>query len=241
MGHYSEERDRWEEHIAMERAHYAKKKVPVHMLAIAASGPGAGKDTLFKLLDNHGFDVVNVKFADALTEEVQDMMGANGYYEFEEIRHDATMKDHPFRMFAIDRLRPSVYKNFLKESGLDPTEKRSARWHMIQYGTHFMREHLGRDDYWLLKGIEKAKEVYLSGKIPVITDVRFPNELLKLHLIGAESVFLFSPWSTKDGGVADGLIRPSDCNRRFTNTKGKPEDLLKQFLQFYTMKMKGDH
>lgn len=226
----------WDNYEETERS-----KPKIELLGLAAGAPGSGKDTMFKLLEAHGFDVVNVKFADALTDETHDQFTGFAYSEFLEVRHSARMKDHPFAFFAIDKLMKGPYKDFLVTSGFDPFEKRSARWHLIQYGTEFVRKHQGQDDYWLRKGFKKAQEVYSSGKVPVITDVRFPNELERLHKIGGTSIYLFAPWSKKDGAQADGLIDPADCTSRFTNTEGQPKDLLTQFLQCYTMKSKGGH
>ena len=210
----------------------------ITLLGLAAGAPGSGKDTLFNQLGAAGYDVVNVKFADALTMETHEQFQGYGYMEFLECRSLQNLKDHPFQFFSINNLRKGEYRAFLIEGGHDPYEKRSARWHLIQYGTEFIRKHMGRDDYWLNQGLQAAHEAMNRGKVPVFTDVRFPNELKRLHNMGATSVFLLAPWSAKDGGIADGLIQPADCHNRFVNEFGNPSGLLENFETHYTMKRK---
>lgn len=212
----------------------------VSIIGLAATGPGSGKDTLFDQLKAEGFEVVNIKFADLLTKQTAACFKGtfdHGVHptDFIWLRNDPKAKDIPFHMFAIKRLTHLGYQRFLLDQGHDPSEPRSARWHLIEYGTSYRRKYLHQDSYWLDEGMQAARWAVTNGKIAIITDVRFPNEAQAVQAEG-ELVFVDAPWvDPAKGGVADGLIKPSDCDHIITNIWGNPETLKEQFNDIYQL------
>lgn len=205
------------------------------IIAFAAGGPGSGKDTLFDLLVSEGYQVENIKFADKLTQEVQEAFPCLVPEDFLWIRNDPTAKDHPFGFFAIDQLGDFGYKRFLLDQGFDPYEKRSCRWHLIEYGTNYVRKFKEDEDRWLNLGIRAALEVP-PGVQPIITDCRFPNELEAIQAAGGLVIYIDAPWvSASKGGIADGLIKPEQCDHIIRNQWGNPRTLLEQFNEYHRL------
>lgn len=207
------------------------------LVGFAASGPGAGKDTTFNILKAKGLPVVNVKFAEALEQEVYSQFQGMNPKDLAWIRNDPTAKDQPFHFLSISAIQnPSrAYKAWLIRRNLDGVrEPRSMRWHLIEYGTNFVRKHLGKENYWLDEGMRKAL-THTCDELPVITDVRFPNEAQAIKDAGGLLVYLNSPWSTNgNGGIADGLIDPKDCHLVINTVHGNKAfaaDYILDFLQ----------
>ena len=210
-------------------------KRTVSIIGLAATGPGSGKDTLYDQLKADGCNVVNVKFADLLTKQTAACFKGLPQDDFLWLRNDPKAKDHPFHFFSINRVSHAGYANFLLSQGYDPKEPRSARWHLIEYGTSYRRKYLQQDSYWLDEGMQAARWAVTNGKIAIITDVRFPNEAQAVQAEG-ELVFVDAPWvDPAKGGVADGLIKPQDCNHIITNIWGNPETLKEQFDAIYRL------
>lgn len=207
------------------------------LVGFAASGPGAGKDTTFNILKAKGLPVVNIKFAEALEQEVYNQFMHLRTEDVHWIRHSPTAKDNPFYFLSVNELVPGGYRSWLREElafkGLgDP---RSMRWHLIQYGTNYVRKYLGKENFWLDEGMRKAQLTHTCDELPVITDVRFPNEAKAIKDAGGLLVYLNSPWSTNgNGGIADGLIDPKDCHLVINTVHGNKEyaaDYILDFLQ----------
>lgn len=205
------------------------------LVGLVASAPGAGKDTFFKHLASTGAPVANIKFAAKLEQEVYGEFMRLRPQDIHWIRHSPTAKDNPFYFLSVNELAPGGYRSWLREElgfkGLgDP---RSIRWHLIQYGTNYVRKHLGKDSYWLDSGMEAARLAHTYRQTAVITDVRFPNEAEAIRKAGGILVFIDSPWNSNgNGGIADGLIAKEDCHLVVSNIYGKPEAAAEQFLHF---------
>lgn len=204
------------------------------LVGFAASGPGAGKDTTFNALKAMGYPVVNVKFASKLEQEV--------YYHFLHLqaadlawlRNHPEAKDRPFYFLSVSELKPSGYRDWLYSNGVDSGAPRSMRWHLIEYGTNYVRKYLGKDSYWLDAGLaEAAKLTHTRGSTAIITDVRFPNEAKAIKDAGGLLVYLNSPWSTNNnGGIADGLIDPKDCHLVIDTIQGDKEHAANVLIDF---------
>lgn len=214
-------------------------KLP-RLVGFAASGPGAGKDTTFNALKAMGYPVVNVKFASKLEQEVYAQFQWMHPKDLEWIRNDPQAKDQPFHFLSVSAIEPSSYnrgyKTWLREKllfeGLD--DPRSMRWHLIEYGTNYVRKYLGKDSYWLDAGLAEATELtHTTGSTSIITDVRFPNEAKRIKDAGGLLVYLNSPWSTNNnGGIADGLIDPKDCHLVIDTIKGDKEHAANALIDY---------
>ena len=217
-------------------------KFKTNLVGLAASGPGAGKDTTFNALVAKGVKAANVKFATALEQEVYAQFRGVNEKDLMWIRNDPTAKDQPFHFLSVSAIDAGFenkgYKVWLREDlgfkGLD--DPRSIRWHLIQYGTNYIRKHLGKDSYWLDKGLQEAKQItHTTDKTAIVTDVRFPNEARAIKDNGGLLVYLNSPWSqNNNGGIADGLIRPEDCHLIINTIEGNKEhaaDVLIDFIK----------
>lgn len=206
------------------------KKAP-RFVAFAASGPGSGKDTLFDLIAKGNPMVTNIKFADDLTAQTSRLFPQVPKEDFLFIRNDPTAKDHPFAMFAIANLREgSGYQRFLLDQGHDMDAKRSCRWHLIEYGTNYVRKHLGKDDHWLKAGLTDCDFAASGGFFPIITDCRFPNEAQAVKANGGLLVYVHAPWvDPAKGGIADGLIQAADCDLVIENQWNNPGRMLAVF------------
>lgn len=207
------------------------------LVGFAASGPGAGKDTTFNYLKDAGLPVENIKFATKLEHEVYRQFQGVNPEDLNWIRNDSKAKDQPFHFLSISSVsNPSrEYKAWLIRRNLDGVrEPRSMRRHLIEYGTNFVRKHLGKDSYWLDEGMAAAQLTHTRGSLPIITDVRFPNEAKAIKDAGGLLVYLNSPWSTNtNGGIADGLIDPKDCHLVIDTIQGKPEHAAEYLLNFF--------
>lgn len=219
-----------------------KKKA--EMIGLVAPRPGSGKDTFFEGLKEtlKGPVLRNVKFADALSQEVYDLFMGSPLEDLKWVRNDATAKDHPFHFLAFNRItKESPYKtpadayvNWAESHGFDLEAPRSMREHLIEYGTNFRRKYEKKDSYWLLKGLKAARMAHETGSCPVITDVRFPNEAEHIKRIGGILVYIQPDWTPKEsGGIADGLIDPETCHITVNNFKANRLNMVKEFLNEY--------
>lgn len=218
-----------------------------HMIGLVAPRPGSGKDTFYEQLQLASPEtrLKNVKFAKALENEVYDLFPKVPLADLQWIRNDSTAKDHPFNFLALDKVdatglitqdTKAYFKWATEVQGYDTKEARSMRWHLVEYGTNFKRKYLNKDSYWLDKGMSTAKHWYDGGVLPVITDVRFPNEAAKVKRVGGILVYIQPDWTpSESGGVADGLISPEDCHITVRNLKVNKTNMVKEFLNEYTI------
>lgn len=203
------------------------------LVGLVASAPGAGKDTFFKHLAATGAPVANIKFAAKLEQEVYAHFRHLQPADLGWIRNHPEAKDKPFYFLAASELKSSGYRDWLYRNGVDSGAPRSMRWHLIEYGTNYIRRYCKMDSYWLSAGNAAAQLAHTYGQTAVITDVRFPNEAEAIRKAGGLLVFIDSPWNSNgNGGIADGLIQKEDCHLVVSNVYGKPEAAAEQFLHF---------
>ena len=204
------------------------------LVGLVASAPGAGKDTFFKHLAAKGYPVANIKFASKLEQEVYGEFPQMALEDLSWIRNDPKAKDQPYRFLSIEKtLDWTPYGEWVRRTFEDHKAPRSMRWHLIQYGTNYVRKAAGLDSYWLDAGMKAARLAHTYSQTAVITDVRFPNEAEAIRKAGGILVFIDSPWNSNgNGGIADGLIAKEDCHLVVSNIYGKPEAAAEQFLHF---------
>ncbi|MEI2606486.1 hypothetical protein V8O11_22210 [Erwinia aphidicola] len=219
-----------------------------NIIGLAADHPGAGKDTAFAELQkaNPETQFVNVKFADALTDEVAALFPKVSREDFLNIRNDPALKDYPFNFFKIDNIDGkanngigSHYSAFLYNHHRELIGQRiSVRQHLLIYGTEFTREFRNEKDKWLDLGLAKAASVAALGAVAVVTDVRFPNEAKRLKEAGAELVHIAADGLVNAGldaltNIAEGHLDGWRFDLRVKNVWGKPENMGVQFNAKY--------
>lgn len=206
------------------------------LVGLVASAPGAGKDTFFSNLKAVGLPVKNIKFATKLEQDVFAQFPQYYQQDLKWMRDHPAAKDKPLYLYAIDCVAGGPYKDWLRSNHRGPARwmPRSIRWHLIEYGTNYIRKHCRMDDYWLQQGMQAANQLtHTTDQTAVITDVRFPNEAQAIREAGGLLVFLESPWNTnQNGGIADGLIKPEECHLRILNEHGNPMGAVDTFLNF---------
>lgn len=222
---------------------YREGRQQVQLLGLAADAPGSGKDTLFELLKKDEPRLVNVKFADALTKDVVAMFRESALAaDVLEIRNDPDLKNHKFNSFSLKNVHEDFdrYVAFcVSHLSMDMDAPMSIRDHLDIYGTKFKREHEGNDSIWLNAGMAAARAVYEAGNIPVITDVRFPNEAAKVQSIGGTLVHIAADWAVqavadKITGIAEGKLKGWDFDLKVQNVFKDPENMKAQFNAKYT-------
>lgn len=153
---------------------------------------GSGKDTISQAaVERLGIadKVVNVAFADTLKDIVDDYI------------HICRAADHPD--VAVEKSRtldgghvPRHVRQYMVEllfgaAHADVNEHaRSHSPHVVPalqfYGTEFRRAL--DENYWVNKTQARLQSLEMAGKIPVVTDGRFPNEILSILDLGGEVV-----------------------------------------------------
>lgn len=218
-------------------------KQQVALLGLSANAPGSGKDTLFNHLKADEPRLVNLKFADALSEDFYAMFrGGSLEDDLEWIRNDPVAKDWKLSGLALKNVHPDFDKYVafcVSKLGMDMDAKMSCRDNLDIYGTKFKREFEGNDNIWLDKGMQAAKVVYERGLIPVFTDVRFPNEAAKVKQVGGKLVNIVADWaiqkaSDKITGIAEGHLNGWDFDLQINNVFGDPDNMRAQFNAKYT-------
>lgn len=225
---YSKPRRSPDERIA---AQEAKPKVTILGLVGSAR---AGKDTFLGLLEDRA-DIVNVKFADVLTDEVAALFSTRVTREdFQALRDNSHDKDVKMGVFRPRNVENGRYAHFLLEQGYDMDAPMSIRDHLVLYGTDWVRKHLGQEDEWLRKGLERIEEVRSKGLIPVVTDVRFPNEAAAIQDLGGTLVGLTADWLSNRAmdaitAKAEGLLKDVKLDAKVINVWGNPAAMKVQF------------
>lgn len=142
--------------------------------AIIISGKiASGKDYLANTLQEEYSNLVKVSFADALKEEVTNVMNYLSYYEtapFAKKHFNVTNKNIQVMNRYLIEFMQSKPNNFSAYVKTPETRK------MLQYwGTSVRRKQ--DPDYWVKKMLERIKVENEKGNIVVIPDARFPNEM----------------------------------------------------------------
>ena len=216
------------------------KKIALLALAGAA---GSGKDTFFEQLKAQNPDVRNIKFADALTRDVSMLFPDIEPGEFFDIRNSQDLKDRPLNMFKPKNIATGSmgdrYCAFLVDvMGRDLDERMSCRDHLDIYGTKYVREYLNQPNYWVDRCLGQVRNTMAAGKIPVITDLRFPNEFEALKGLPMETalVQVVNKWQDAKNltGIAEGHLKGLSFDLEVHNLFNDKEAMSVQFNLKYT-------
>jgi hypothetical protein len=77
----------------------------------------------------------------------------------------------------------------------------AIRFILQQYGTEYRRA--AHEDYWMEKGMERARKHIKEGKDIVFDDVRFPNEALAIQKAGGLIVRVLTPTAIREGRLGE--------------------------------------
>lgn len=155
-------------------------------LALNSIRGKSGKDTLIGLIESHGYKVHRVAFADILKRDCAQVLAGNLPNLAEELerRMHTSEKDEKIGLLSFDQLPSSLYKEWLMEQFPETGQYRMAmslRWHLQQYGTEYVRNHLGKPNHWLDQGLKAIEEAPQGTDFVVVTDMRLPNEYEALN------------------------------------------------------------
>lgn len=197
------------------------------LIAIASERPQVGKSTLAGLLEEN-LSGVRCSFAGDLREALSYMFPKVDRHWLKTLM-TSSAKDMPDAAFSCSNLAHGGYRLWLSQAGEDMTASRSLRWHLLMYGTKYVRGHLGDTNRWRDSLLTSATEARLSGKDVIVDDLRFRNELEAVVEFGGHVIFLTSDLEgVGTGGVGEGRITIEDAHYSVTNWKGNPEAMLYQ-------------
>lgn len=143
------------------------------IISLSSTLPRSGKDHTAAQLatlitERFDFKVQLISFAEPLKEA----MAAHFPYAFDNAL--ARNKDALELSLSAKNCIPSAYKDWLYSTYEgDHLLARSARWHLQQFGTKYVREFLERPNHWLEAALAKMTD---ARTVYIITDTRFPNE-----------------------------------------------------------------
>lgn len=199
-------------------------------IAICANTAGAGKDTLFGVLAAkaavQGMCLTNIKFATELDVALRSHLPMRDA-EYDHVRNHAVKKDIPYAALRASCVKPGKYKDWLVEKGLFK-EYASVRDHLLAFGTDYIRGYKNMPNHWADLGIHAALSAGQKGS-PVITDMRFPNELVKVDRFNFITIHVTGHGEPVKR-VGDGLIDPDDCDYQVINVKGHHEAMWNQLV-----------
>lgn len=155
-------------------------------IILGLHGPaGAGKDTLYKLLNSVKPSVLRFKCADPLYSMAK----------------------------AIDPVFNPDMTHEDKEDWLLNSPILGTRRNFLQkLGTEFAREHI-HSDFWILLLKDKIEKVILEDAIVLVTDIRFENEARLIRTMGGTMIHLRPDWTSfsSDHASAHQLsLKPDD-------------------------------
>ena len=211
------------------------------ILALNSIRGKSGKDTLIEHIEATGLKVHRVAFADNLKRECAEVL-AGGRSHATSIAlkwmHSAD-KDVEMPGLAIKLLPGGPYVDWLNKRQNNPFTPRTPRWHLQQYGTEYIREHLGKSDYWLSKGMLDVLNGHAdpSVDVVVVTDMRLPNEYGLLSDIGASRIRIVRNWHIPEVDTvpyhqSDIALMAHRFDALVVNEWGKPEAMLNQIKEF---------
>ena len=97
------------------------------------------------------------------------------------------------RIAFADELKQECLKFLKDNTGLspftkDPKEKEIIRPFLVTYGTHIRRKL--NPNCWIDRINKKAKNLISEGIVPIVTDVRYPNEADWIHSLGGKVIHI---------------------------------------------------
>lgn len=170
-----------------------------------AGRKGVGKNTAAECVRVHlGTGIKEVAFADSLKELCSDVFGipASVLRGPSELRDSHILGDHWVEAAKTTAVRK--IEHFLTSLGyhhhdyyqniLDAVRQVTPQWtarQVLQFiGTDLLRDKVDKD-IWVNAGLARAQHLLTtSASLVVITDVRFPNELLALNAGGATTALI---------------------------------------------------
>ena len=111
------------------------------------------------------------------------------------------LKESVCRLFDITRAELELMKNdpdatvtlqWTREDGVKESRRMPMRVFLQRYGTEAHREVFG-DDFWVDLALDEAIKQAGEGRIPVFTDVRFPNEAEAVRLHDGAVIHVIGP------------------------------------------------
>lgn len=212
------------------------------ILALNSIRGKSGKDTLIEHIEASGRKVHRVAFADNLKKECAEVLAGGRSHASSIVlkwMHSAD-KDVDMPGLAISLLPDHQYTHWLKAH---PKHNlyvpRSPRWHLQQYGTEYIREHLGKPSYWLHKGCEQVLNGLMNPSVDVVvvTDMRLPNEYAELAGAGTKLIRIVRNWHIPEVDTvpyhqSDIALMAHRFDALVVNEWGKPEAMLNQIKEF---------
>jgi len=167
---------------------------PITVIALCASQPQSGKDTLADLLSSYylakGKKVGRIAFGDALRKHVACIFGVNRYaslYRQLHTKEKDVVKDDLSLAWVSNNY--ADYVQVMLALGHDLHESRSLRWHMQHYGTDYIRQHRGLENFWVDIVNRDLRHMYDDNfDVVFVTDLRFP---LEYEMLGAHHCATF--------------------------------------------------
>lgn len=214
------------------------------ILALNSIRGKSGKDTLIEHIEANGLKVHRVAFADTLKREcAQALAGGPGKLaEMYESGMHRDIKDVRQANLSIYKLPDGPYYEWLRDRHNDPDEvsaSRSLRWHLQQYGTEYIREHLGNPNHWLDQGILEVLNGLGDPSVDavVVTDMRLPNEYAELANAGAKLIRIVRNWHIPEVDTvpyhqSDIALMAHAFDTLVVNEWGKPEAMFDQIKEF---------
>lgn len=214
------------------------------ILALNSIRGQSGKDTLIEHIEANGLRVHRVAFADFLKRECAKAL-AGSRWTTEAERYERQMhtseKDVLNPSLRGKELPASSYRDWLYDTftHTEMADERSLRWHLQQYGTEYVRGYLGKPNYWLDLGCLDVASGAAdpSVDVVVVTDVRFPNEYMRMSLAGAHLIRIVRNWhvpkvDTVPYHESDIALLAHAFDALVVNEWGRPEDMFKQIERF---------
>ena len=214
------------------------------VLALNSIRGQSGKHTLIEQLELSGLHVFRVAFADVLKEECsQVLVGGPGRaaVTLERAMHSSS-KDIPVAELCAVNIAKSSYRAWLLDRVPfnELMTPRSPRLHLQQYGTEYIREHLGKKSYWLDQGCEHiafALSNRSNADVVVVTDMRLPNEYDRMFSMDARMVRIVRNWfnpnvDTQSYHQSDISLMAHRFDALVVNEWGKPEAMYDQIKEF---------
>lgn len=216
------------------------------ILALNSIRGKSGKDTLIEHIEAKGLKVHRVAFADTLKKECSQVLttgwGQGAAREVERLMNMAA-KDREQSQLSIADIPMSPYAAWLSQVAFPADEDyykpRSLRWHLQQYGTEYIREYLGKPNYWLDKGILEVLNGTIDPSVDavVVTDLRLPNEYRALAQMGVGLIRIVRTWHVPEVDnvpfhISDIALLAEPFHALVVNEWGKPGAMFDQIKRF---------